>query len=43
VIDHPRLLAWFEASDEDCEKDRMKRLGADAETPHRIKCRKIHE
>jgi len=32
---------WFEGNYEDYEKDRKKRLGADAEQPHRIKYRRI--
>jgi sulfate-transporting ATPase len=34
-------VEWFEANYEDYEKDRKKRLGADADTPHRIKYRRI--
>ena len=34
-------VEWFEGNYQDYEKDRKKRMGADAETPHRIKYRKI--
>ena len=34
-------VEWFEGNYEDYEKDRKKRMGADADTPHRIKYRKI--
>jgi ATPase subunit of ABC transporter with duplicated ATPase domains len=34
-------VEWFEGNYEDYEKDRKKRLGADADTPHRIKYRRI--
>ena len=33
---------WFEGNYADYEADRRKRLGADADQPHRIKYRKIH-
>ena len=32
---------WFEGNYEDYEADRKRRLGADADTPHRIKYRKL--
>jgi sulfate-transporting ATPase len=34
-------VEWFEGNYEDYEKDRRKRMGADADQPHRIKYRKI--
>jgi sulfate-transporting ATPase len=34
-------VEWFEGNYEDYEKDRKRRLGADANTPHRIKYRRI--
>ncbi len=34
-------VEWFEGNYEDYEKDRRKRLGADAENPHRLKYRRI--
>ena len=34
-------VEWFEGNYQDYEKDRKKRLGADADTPHRIKYRRI--
>jgi ATP-binding cassette ChvD family protein len=34
-------VEWFEGNYEDYEKDRKKRLGADADQPHRIKYRRI--
>jgi len=34
-------VEWFEGNYEDYEKDRKKRMGADADTPHRIKYRRI--
>ncbi len=34
-------VEWFEGNYQDYEKDRKKRVGADADTPHRIKYRKI--
>jgi sulfate-transporting ATPase len=34
-------VEWFEGNYEDYEADRKRRLGADAETPHRIKYRPI--
>ena len=34
-------VEWFEGNYEDYEKDRRKRLGADADQPHRIKYRRI--
>ena len=34
-------VEWFEGNYEDYEKDRRKRMGADADTPHRIKYRRI--
>ncbi len=34
-------VEWFEGNYQDYEKDRRKRLGADAERPHRIKYRRI--
>jgi hypothetical protein len=32
---------WFEGNYQDYEVDRRKRLGAEAEQPHRIKYRKL--
>ncbi len=34
-------VEWFEGNYEDYEKDRKRRLGADADQPHRIKYRRI--
>ncbi len=34
-------VEWFEGNYEDYEKDRKKRLGADADQPHRLKYRKL--
>jgi len=34
-------VEWFEGNYEDYEKDRRRRLGADADQPHRIKYRRI--
>ena len=34
-------VVWFEGNYEDYEKDRKKRLGADADQPHRLKYRKL--
>ena len=34
-------VEWFEGNYQDYEKDRKRRLGADADTPHRIKYRRI--
>ena len=34
-------VEWFEGNYQDYEKDRKKRLGADADQPHRIKYRRI--
>ncbi len=34
-------VEWFEDNYEDYEKDHKKRMGADADQPHRIKYRKI--
>jgi ATP-binding cassette ChvD family protein len=34
-------VEWFEGNYQDYEKDRRKRMGADADTPHRIKYRRI--
>ncbi len=34
-------VEWFEGNYEDYEKDRKKRVGADADQPHRIKYRRI--
>jgi energy-dependent translational throttle protein EttA len=34
-------VEWFEGNYEDYEKDRKKRLGVDADQPHRIKYRRI--
>ncbi len=34
-------VVWFEGNYEDYEKDRKRRLGADADQPHRIKYKKI--
>ena len=34
-------VEWFEGNYQDYEKDRKKRLGADADTPHRLKYRRI--
>jgi sulfate-transporting ATPase len=35
-------VEWFEGNYEDYEKDRKKRMGADADQPHRIKYRRMH-
>ncbi len=34
-------VEWFEGNDQDYEADRRRRLGGDADTPHRIKYRRI--
>jgi len=34
-------VVWFEGNYQDYEADRKRRLGADADTPHRIKYRKL--
>ena len=34
-------VVWFEGNYQDYEADRKRRLGADAEQPHRIKYRKL--
>jgi hypothetical protein len=34
-------VVWFEGNYQDYEADRRRRLGADADTPHRIKYRKL--
>jgi ATP-binding cassette ChvD family protein len=34
-------VEWFEGNYEDYEKDRKKRLGADADTPHRLKYKRL--
>ena len=34
-------VVWFEGNHQDYEEDRRRRLGADAETPHRIKYKKL--
>ena len=34
-------VEWFEGNYEDYVKDHRKRVGADADTPHRIKYRRI--
>jgi sulfate-transporting ATPase len=34
-------VEWFEGNYEDYEKDYQKRVGADADQPHRIKYRRI--
>jgi ABC-type sulfate/molybdate transport systems ATPase subunit len=34
-------VEWFEGNYEDYEKDKKRRLGADADQPHRIKYRRI--
>src|SRR6202008_4084812 len=34
-------VVWFEGNYQDYEADRKRRLGAEAETPHRIKYRKL--
>lgn len=34
-------VVWFEGNYQDYEEDRRRRLGADAETPHRIKYKKL--
>jgi sulfate-transporting ATPase len=34
-------VEWFEGNYQDYEQDRRKRLGADADTPHRLKYRRI--
>jgi ATP-binding cassette ChvD family protein len=35
-------VVWFEGNYQDYEKDRRRRLGADADTPHRIRYRRMH-
>ena len=35
------FVTWFEGNYQDYEKDRKKRMGADADQPHRIKYRRI--
>ena len=35
-------VEWFEGNYQDYEKDRHRRLGAEADRPHRIKYRKLH-
>jgi ATP-binding cassette ChvD family protein len=35
-------VEWFEGNFQDYEVDRHRRLGADADTPHRIKYKKLH-
>ena len=34
-------VVWFEGNYQDYEADRRRRLGAEADTPHRIKYRKL--
>ena len=34
-------VEWFEGNYQDYEKDRKRRLGDDADTPHRLKYRKF--
>ncbi|MBI2829229.1 MAG: energy-dependent translational throttle protein EttA, partial [Acidobacteria bacterium] len=34
-------VEWFEGNYQDYETDRKRRLGAEADTPHRIKYRKL--
>ena len=34
-------VEWFEGNYEDYEKDKKRRLGVDADQPHRIKYRRI--
>ena len=34
-------VVWFEGNYQDYEADRKRRIGADADTPHRIKYRKL--
>jgi hypothetical protein len=34
-------VAWFEGNYQDYEADRKRRLGGDADQPHRIKYRKL--
>ena len=34
-------VEWFEGNYEDYEKDRKRRLGVDADQPHRIKYKKV--
>jgi hypothetical protein len=34
-------VAWFEGNYQDYEADRHRRLGAEADQPHRIKYRKL--
>ena len=40
VFEGDSHVEWFEGHYEDYEKDRRRRLGADAERPHRIKYRR---
>ena len=35
------LVTWFEGNYQDYEKDRRRRLGDEADTPHRLKYRKF--
>jgi ATPase subunit of ABC transporter with duplicated ATPase domains len=35
-------VEWFEGNYQDYEVDRRRRLGADADSPHRIKYKKLH-
>jgi hypothetical protein len=41
AIEGDSQVEWFEGNYEDYEKGRKKRMGADADTRHRIKYRKI--
>ena len=34
-------VEWFEGNYQDYEKDRRRRLGADAERPHRLRYRRL--
>ncbi len=34
-------VVWFQGNYQDYEADRKRRLGADADTPHRVKYRKM--
>jgi sulfate-transporting ATPase len=36
-------VVWFEGNYEDYEADRHRRLGLDADTPHRIKYRPLNQ
>ena len=38
---HFSSIRWFEGNYDEYEKDRRRRMGADADQPHRIKYRRI--